>query len=167
MAGLIPQAFLNGLRAAGGMGMQDTRNPQQRSIDQMMLGASGNPNLVYNQSRQPNPSFEMLAQQQAQAQQPQALPVFRTNPVNQPQGGSMAMPSWNGPQRAMLPAMGQRMMAPQQQQFPAARLPMLQAVQGGPSQQQASMPMLQRRQLPVMNYPETDRINPFAQYMVR
>lgn len=164
MAGFIPQAFLNGLRAAGGMGMQDTRNPQQRSIDQMMLGASGNPNLVYNQPQQPNSSFEMLAQQQAQ-QQPQALPVFRTNPINFPQGSPMGMPSWNNPQRMQQPAMGQRMMAPQQQ-FPAARLPMLQRVQSGPGQQVASMPM-QRRQLPVMDYPETDRINPFAQFMAR
>lgn len=163
MAGFIPQAFLNGLRAAGGMGMQDTRNPQQRSVDQMMLGASGNPNLVYNQPRQINPSFEMLAQQQAGPQR--ALPTFQTNPGNMPQRAPVALPTWETVQRMRMPVTGQRGIAPDQQ-FPAARFPMLQQVQGGPGQQQASMP-LQRRQLPVMDYPESDRINPFARYMAR
>lgn len=165
MANFVPQGFLNGLRAASSnMGMGDTRNTDQRSADQWM-GFSGNPSLVYNQPQQPNISpLEMMAQQQAAQQR--ALPTYQTNPGNMPQRAPVALPSWESMQRMRMPVAGQRAVAPDQQ-FPAARFPMLQRVQGGPSQQVASMPV-QRRQLPIMdNFDDQRRPNPFAQYMAR
>lgn len=96
----IPQAFLNGYRSAAGLGMQDARSHDMRSADQW-LGVSGNPNLVYNQPRQVPQAIGMPAQASR-------LPVFQAQPNPMPQGGPVAMPVWNVPQRTNLPMDVQR-----------------------------------------------------------